>query len=126
MPSIPLFLPVTRQRDATRLPSSFWNVSMTSNLKSATCSKNSFTHSLNLSFETISMPPVVMMKSSTTNLSIASGLRAFQTAGQQSSTILSEFSLFILTHVSQRVACHRLHEKTRATHVPQQMNVLDR
>ena len=40
--------------------SSFWKVSTISNSRSATFSKNSVTQSLNLSFETMSAPPVVM------------------------------------------------------------------
>jgi hypothetical protein len=40
--------------------SSFWKVSTISNSRSATFSKNSVTQSLNLSFETMSTPPVVM------------------------------------------------------------------
>jgi hypothetical protein len=61
-----------------------------------TVPKNCVAHSLNLSLVTTSTPPVVMTKSSTTNLSIASGLRAFQTAAQKSSTILTEFLEFVV------------------------------
>ena len=53
-------LPVTCQRDETQVLSSFWNVSTTSNSRSVTLSKNCFAHSLRLSFETTSTPPVVV------------------------------------------------------------------
>ena len=57
---------------------------------------------MHLSFVTMSTSPVVMTKSSTTNLSIASGLRAFQTAVPNSSALLTEFIFnFTRIHVAQ-------------------------
>src|SRR5262249_27094209 len=77
-------------------PSSFWKVSTTSNSRSEIFPMNRTAHSLNAALETTSTPPVVRTKSSTTNRSIASGSRAFQTAAQNSSTILTASSLLIL------------------------------
>src|SRR5262249_20458665 len=88
--SSPLFLPVIRHREATRLPSSFWKVSTASNSRSVIVPMNRAAHSLNAALETTSTPPVVRTKSSTTNPSIASGSRTFQTAAQNSSTTLTE------------------------------------
>src|SRR5262245_57243711 len=84
----PLLRPVTRQRDATRLPSWFWKVSTTWNSKSRTLAWNSFTQALNGSRPTMSRPPEVMTKSSCTRRSMASGFcGCFHTSRQKFSTI---------------------------------------
>src|ERR1700716_1652951 len=84
----PLLRPVTRQREATRLPSWFWNVSTTWNSKWRTLAWKSFTQALNASRPTMSRPPEVTTKSSCTRRSMASGFcGCFHTSRQKFSTI---------------------------------------
>lgn len=64
LPSTPLFLPVTRQRDATRVPSAFWKLSMTSKLKSLMRCRKPATQDLNFCLDAISTPSLVITKSS--------------------------------------------------------------
>src|SRR5262249_41964664 len=90
-----MFLPVTRQRDATNVL--ILECLLISNLRSATSPKNCFTQSLNLSFENDVDAARGNDESSTTNLSITStSCDALQTAAQKSSTI-SEFICLLFT-----------------------------
>src|SRR6476619_7316619 len=87
---MPLFFPVTRHSEATRLPLSFWKVSITSNWKLWIFCRKPRTQAMKFSLPRISTPPVVMTKSSTMKFAAASGFCAFHTADQNSSTILTE------------------------------------
>src|SRR5882757_4164095 len=92
VPAKPLLRPVITQREATRLPSAFWNDSATCTCSPLMRSRSAVTHFLNSARPIVSTPPLVMMKSSVTNRSTASGEWAFQTSSQKRCTIWTESS----------------------------------
>jgi hypothetical protein len=83
----PLFLPVSFHREATRVPSLFWNVSILPNVKSSIFDRKTPIHSIKASRPTTSTPPEVMTKSSATKRAAACGSFACQTSRQKLSTI---------------------------------------
>ena len=58
VPRMPLFFPVSSQRDVTRLPSAFWNDSMTSRCRSFSFARNPSIHFLKFSRPEMVSPPV--------------------------------------------------------------------
>src|SRR6185369_1114022 len=86
VPRTPLLVPVSTHRDVTRVPSSFWNVSMASTRRTLTWSTNSPIQLLTFSLPEIAWPPASTTMSSARNRSAASGSCAFQTSSQNAVT----------------------------------------
>src|SRR6516162_9848671 len=91
VPKRPLLVPIKTHRDVTRVPSSFWNVSLALTSRSLTLSKNSLIQFLRFCFPLRSWRPLARTTSSATNLSTASRSCAFHTSSHNRRTVSVDF-----------------------------------